>query len=152
VRVDMDLQVGEITQSVDIKAEAPLVRTETSSLELVIQNREILELPLFGRDYLGLISLSPGAATKTTAGQAYNAVSFVSGGTRSRDNEFRLDGFRAMTSWNNDPTNRPPLDAIEEFQMIRNLYSAEYGRAMGSIVEARTKGGTNQFHGSAYEF
>jgi hypothetical protein len=127
VRVDLQLEVGEITQSVEVQSEAPLVRTETSSLEVVIQNREIIQLPLYGRDFLGLAGLTAGVTTKGWGGQGYNQNNLVVGGARSRDNEFRIDGTRAMASHNNDITNRPPLDAIEEFQLLRHQYAAEYG-------------------------
>lgn len=152
LRVDLVLEVGEVTDSVTVEGRVPLVRSETSSLEVVVQNREILELPLYGRDFLALTGLTAGVSTKAPAGAGYQLHNLVVGGARARDNEYRIDGIRAMASHNADITVKPPLDSIQEFQLIRHQYSAEYGRAMGAIVEVRTKSGTNDFHGSVYEF
>ena len=152
VRVDLVLEVGEISDSVTVQGAAPLVRSETSSLETVVQNREILDLPLYGRNFLELTGLTAGVSTKAPAGIGYQQTNLVAGGARARDNDYRIDGFRSMANYNADMTVKPPIDAIEEFQLIRHQYSAEYGRAMGAIVELRTKSGTNNFHGSVYEF
>ena len=152
-RVDLTLEIGDVKQSITVEGTfAPLLQSETSSLRSVMENREILELPLNGRDFLQLTGLQAGVATKSLSGTGYNQLGLSVNGMRSRDNDFRLDGLRTMASYNNDMTTRPPLDAIQEFQMIRNDYSAEYGRAMGGIIEVRTKSGSNNLHGSAYEF
>ena len=153
IRVDLNLQIGDVSQSVTVEGTvAPLVQSETSSLRSVMENQQILDLPLNGRDFLQLTGLQPGVATKSLTGTGYNEFGLSVNGMRSRDNDFRLDGIRVMASYNNNMSTKPPLDAIEEFQMVRNNYSAEYGRAMGGIIEVRTKSGSNAFHGSAYEF
>jgi outer membrane receptor for ferrienterochelin and colicin len=110
-----------------------------------MENQQILDLPLNGRDFLQLTGLQPGVATKSLTGTGYNDFGLSVNGMRSRDNDFRLDGIRVMASYNNNMSTKPPLDAIEEFQMVRNNYSAEYGRAMGGIIEVRTKSGGNAF-------
>ena len=150
VRVDLALVVGDITQTVTVEGAPPLVRSETSSLEVVVEHREIVELPLYGRNVLDLTGLTTGVSTKAPSGIGYQQHNLVVGGARARDNDYRIDGFRSMANYNADMTVKPPLDAIEEFQLIRHNYSAGYGRAMGAIVEVRTKSGSNDFHGSGY--
>ena len=153
MRVDLVLQVGEVDETVVVAGAAPLVRTETSSLEQVVQNREILELPLNrNASFTQLAALSAGVSSRNRGGLGYQKDNLVFGGARARDNDFRIDGIRAMESHNADITVRPPLDSIQEFQLVRHQYSAEHGRAMGAIIEVRTKSGTNSFHGSVYEF
>ncbi len=152
VRLDLPLQIGEVAQSVQVEETASLVRSETASLETVIQNREILELPLNGRNFLQLTALSPGVSTNGPQASGYNSFNLSVSGGRARDNDYRIDGLRAMASYSNNIATLPPLDSLQEFELIRNLYSAEYGRAIGAVVEVRTKSGTNQLHGSAYEF
>ncbi len=154
VRVDLTLQVGEITDSVTVETEVPLVRSETSSLATVLQNREILELPLNRRNFFALTALTPGVSTRGPAagGHTFKGENLGVGGARTRDNDYRIDGIQTKTAFYNGLAVSPPLDSIQEFQLVRNSYAAEYGRAAGGIVELRTRSGTNQFHGSAYEF
>ena len=152
VRVDLTLQVGEVTQSVTVEAGTQLVRSETSSLDLVVHSREIIELPLFGRNFLDLARTSAGVSTRAPAGMGYQETNLVVGAARARDNEYSIDGIRSMDDHNADMAVKPPLDSIAEFELIRNMYAAEYGRAMGAIVNVRSKSGTNDFHGSLYWF
>lgn len=155
VRVDVKLDIGAVAEQVTVTADVPSVRSEVSSLSAVAENREILELPLYQRNFLGLTALSPGVSSR--APNAFinmneSGLNLAVGGGRTRDNDIRLDGVRNVTGLNNDINTRPPLDALEEFQMLRHQYAAEYGRAMGAVVEVRTKSGSNAFHGSGYWF
>ncbi|PYV15237.1 MAG: hypothetical protein DMG07_10265, partial [Acidobacteria bacterium] len=153
VRVDLVLEVGEIAESVTVEARPPLVRTETSSLGEVMDNRKILELPLNGREFLQLATLTPGVSSRNaSAGSPSKGGTLEVNGGRSGHNQFRLDGVDNTDNHYNELAAVPPIDSIQEFQLVRNLYSAEYGRAGGGVIDVKLRSGTNQFHGGIYEF
>ena len=153
VRLDMVLQLGEVAESVIVEARAPLVHSETSSLSEVMDNRRILELPLNGREFLQLAALTPGVSSRNpSAGSPSKGGALEVNGGRSGHNQFRLDGVDNTDNHYNELAAVPPIDSIQEFQMIRNLYSAEFGRAGGAVLDVRLRSGTNQIHGGAYEF
>jgi hypothetical protein len=158
VRVDVHLRVGEITQQVEVSARGAQVESETSTLGQVIESQRIVELPLNGRNFMQLATISSGVAP------AYNARSatitnqtgrsdlavHVSGG-RGDSNSYLIDGVESRSTWFNSPSVLLSVDAIQEFKIERNLFSAEYGQG-GGIVSLVSKSGTNSIHGSAYEF
>ena len=152
VRVDLTLEVGAVAEVVTVSAGTQLVRSETSSLEIIVKAREITELPLFGRNFLDLTKTTAGVSTRAPAAMGYQETNLVVGAARARDNEYSIDGIRSMDDHNADMAVKPPLDSIAEFELVRNLYAAEHGRAMGAIVNVRTKSGSNDFHGSVYWF
>jgi hypothetical protein len=148
VRVDFRMTVGMITEKVVVVAAVPLVQTETSAVGQVIDNRQIIDLPLNGRDFVQLATLIPGvSSTGSTVTSSYSV-----GGSGSRSNSFVLDGID-----NNDQaiqayTARTSVDTIQEFRLETNAYSSENGRWAGGQLNVSTKSGTNDFHGSVYEF
>ena len=163
VSVNFSLTVGAITEKIEVTGDAAQVDTTTATLGGFVSSATIRELPLNGRDWIQLALLQPGAQILSGQIQADNsrpqrgngtAIS-ISGG-RPTDNSFRIDGIVV-----NDYANAGPgstlrvnlgVDAIREFSVLTNNYSSEYGRGSGGIVNAITKSGTNQFHGSAYYF
>jgi len=158
--VDFALQVGSVTESVEVTGEAPLVETTTSSLSNLVDDRTMRDLPLNGRSYDQLALLQTGVVAYTlgtSRGFGYGAGTRMSvAGGRSYSNAFLLDGTDINDHANSTPggaagTNLG-LDAIREFKIVTNSFAAEYGRATGAVVSAVTKTGTNQFHGSAFEF
>ena len=151
-RFDIKLQVGEISDKVEVVGEVALLKTDTPELGNVVYEKLIQELPLNGRSYLQLAGLTTGATggsgTYTTIGSyaaSYN-------GMHTLQNQYQLDGGDNTSLEIMVPVVRPPLDAIREFQVQTTSYSAEYGRTAGAVISAVTKTGTNQFHGSAWEF
>jgi hypothetical protein len=158
-RLDFDLQVGNISDTVEVQAATATLDTETSSVGTVIESRRISDLPLNGRNYLQLASLVPGATTygpgnfiaqARGGGDRANFQLNVSG-QRLEFNHYMLDGIE-----NTDPNYgtylfQPSVDALQEFKLETSTYSAEYGRNMAQ-VNVITKSGTNQFHGAAFEF
>src|SRR6202790_5641747 len=163
ISVNFALTIGAVNEKVEVTGEAPQVDASSSTLGGFVNSVTIRELPLNGRDWLQLALLQPGV-NFLTGGQQTDSVRDKSGvglaisisGGRSTDNAFRIDGLIV-----NDYANAGPgsslrvnlgVDAIREFSVLTNNYSAEYGRGSGGIVNAITKSGTNQFHGSAYEF
>jgi len=152
LRIDFTLQVGGNNEQVTVTDAAPLVQSETSSVGQVLDNQKILELPLNGRQFESLSQLVPGAVSPAPGSSLSARGGFNASGGRETQNSFMLDGIN-----NNDPaTNnwavRPIVDAIQEFKVVENSYSAEFGRSGASQVTVTTKSGTNSFHGAAWEF
>src|ERR1700681_2519212 len=163
VGVNFSLTVGAITEKVEVTGEAPQVDTSSSAMGGFVNSATIRELPLNGRDWLQLALLQPGVGVNTgqmttdsTRGPRGNGIAISISGGRPSDNAFRIDGLVV-----NDYANAGPgsslhvnmgVDALREFSILTNNYSAEYGRGASGVVNAITKSGTNAFHGSAYYF
>jgi hypothetical protein len=163
--IDLTMHIGTITNTVVVTTKAPTVQLSTSDISAVVTANTVRELPLNGRSWTDLATLQPGVNAITTQ------VSFRSGddrgnrgfgqqltisGARPQQNNYRLDGVSL-----NDYANGAPgsvlggnlgVDAIQEFSVLTSNYSAEYGKTSGGVVNATTRSGTNQLHGSAYEF
>lgn len=150
VRLDVVLEPGAVNESVIVKEDAPLLRTETGSLGQVITNRKIVDIPLNGRNFLSLVALSPGVAQPqpTTAGPSFPRIN----GGRPRTNEYLFDGISVLQPEPGQVAFFPIPEAVEEFKVEVNSPSAEFGRFNGGVVNLTTKSGTNEFHGSAFEF
>jgi hypothetical protein len=152
------LEVGQATQSVEIRGEVALLDTATSSLSAVVENKQITELPLNGRNTLALVSLTPGIRTQgqfmqNTATRSFAGWgNFSSNGGLSDANEILVDGASVTMFELNAPSLIPPVDATQEFRVQTNNYSAEFGRSSGAVVNIGIKSGTNALHGSFYEF
>jgi hypothetical protein len=135
------------------------VQTDTSSLGQVVGTAQIEELPLNGRDYIQLATLSTGVV-RTSSGTNGNSGgsstggqnSFVANGTRGTLNNFLLDGIDNNSNDNGGVVLRTNVDAIQEFKIQTNSYSAEFGRSGGAVVNAIIKSGTNRYHGNLFEF
>src|SRR5579872_6106886 len=162
VRVDFTLQVGAVTEAVNIEAEVPVVQTESSALGDVIGSLQISDLPLNGRDYTQLATLTTGVAKITENGGGINGATsatngnaggaFAVNGTRGNLNNFMLDGVDNNSNDNAGNILRTSVDAIEEFKVQTSNYSAEFGRSGGAVINATIKSGTNAFHGTVFEF
>jgi hypothetical protein len=149
------LEPGAVTQSVEVTSAAPLLESQTSSLGQVIENKRIVELPLNGRNPFALGLLAGG----TTPFQGLNTnIPFIAGGGRHSANDILLDGVDdnirnfAGNVGRNGVSYIPSVDAVQEFKVKTNNFSAEYGRSAGYTVNATIKSGTNGYHGSLFEF
>jgi hypothetical protein len=155
LRMDLTLDPGQITEQVNVQADAaPLLETDTSTRGQVIQSQQIQELPLNKRDYTQLVLLAPGT-TYNPDQRLGGAISI--NGNRTLQNDYQLDGVdnnSHATSFRGDRVDvmLPSVDAVEEFRVQSNAYSAEYGHSAGAVVNVTIKGGTNQFHGAGWEF
>ncbi len=157
-RVDLTLEIGAISETVTATGEIPLVKSDTSEIGQVIQDRPIYELPLnsgTGRNFTALMTLVPGAIRTNPVG-VFDAPqgnsSFAINGQRDGANNYMIDGADNNEVLLGIVAILPPPEAIGEFKIQTNSYSAEYGRAGGAVISVSTRSGTNQFHGSLYEF
>ena len=157
VTFNTTLQVGETKEVVEVSSEAPLVDTTSTQLGAVMDNRQVANLPLNQRDTYQLLQLQPGVmstvgATNSLAyGSDQSGAVSVNGG-RGRSNNFSVNGGDANDLFANLPTVQPSPDSIQEFRVLTNTFDAEYGRNSGSVVNVVTKSGTNDLHGSVFEF
>jgi len=155
VRVDARLMVGSISESVSVTAEAPLVDSRSSTVGALIDPRRVLELPINGRNVIALAGLLPGvsqvSAPQTFTGDRSGPTVSVSG-SRTTQNLFLFDGAPFNAVFRNTGLNYPPPDALQEVKVLTNSFSAEYGRNAGSIFNVVTRSGTNEIHGSLWEF
>jgi Carboxypeptidase regulatory-like domain len=158
VSLDPVLQVGQTSETVEVKAETPLLQPNTSSLGQVVSNQQITDLPLSGRNTLALIGLTAGAQPIGQFGgiparsNAYNQGFFSTSGSQVVSNETLIDGVPANTALYNAPAYVPVVDAVQEFKVQTNSFSAEFGRTGGGIVNIVTRSGTNGLHGTLYDF
>jgi hypothetical protein len=148
VRLDLTMELGATAESVTVTGEVPLLRTEDAQMGLVIDNRRIQELPQYSRDVLAFALLTPNVLT----GPGGTGDLRINGG-RTGQTEYFLDGVPMTTGFDHTvPPSIPSREAIGEFKVITNGMSAEYGRLSGGAVVMVTKSGTNEYHGSVYEF
>lgn len=153
-RVDLAMQVGDVTQQIEVSAAAAALESDSSDRGQVITKAAIVNLPLNGRSYADLALLAPGVRRSTISNRD---ASFNVNGLRSSLNNFMVDGVdnnaygTSNQGFSNQVVQLSP-DAVEEFKVQTNNFSAEYGRAGGAVINASVRGGTNVFHGSAWEF
>lgn len=156
-RLDLTLQVGDVAESVTVSDAAAVLETETSSRGTVVSAQQILNLPLNGRAYADLALLAPGVRRSLLTAFAGRDASFNVNGMRSSQNNFVIDGVdnnaygTSNQGFSNQVVQISP-DAVQEFRIETNNFSAEYGRAGGAVINATIRSGGNQFHGAAWEF
>ncbi len=153
LRVDAAMEVGGRAEQVLVTGELPIVQTDTSALGTVITAQEAQDMPLNGRNYLGLMDLTAGVVyTTITPANVGASVSFSVNGNRVGVNNFLLDGVDNNSNDNRSNALEVTLDAIAEFKVQTSSYDAEFGRASGAAVNVVLKSGTNQYHGSVWGF
>ena len=157
--VNFKLALARVSETVVVQAEAPLVNTTESTVSHLVDEQKIHELPLNGRDFSQLILLQPGVILSRNSASSANVgrgLKISVAGSRPNQNLFTLDGTDYNDALNNAPASAQGLmtgvETIKEFQVLTNSMSAEYGRASGGVFNVVTKSGTNDMHGSAFEF
>src|SRR5262245_37409227 len=153
--VDFSLQVGELTETVEVTGLTPTLQTEEASVGNVVTGQELAHLPVNQRNYTRLILLMPGTSSVTRSqfrgvNQSGTGLFSVNGG-RPQDNNFTLDGVDSNMQMMNSPGISPPMDALQEFKVATNTGS-EFGRSMGANVSMVMKSGTRNLHGTLYEY
>ena len=163
--LNFTLKVGQTTEKVEVTGAAPTVQLASSSISAVVGSTTVVELPLNGRSWTDLAALQPGVGALTIQPLFSNGpdrgvrgfgAELAINGARPQQNNYRLDGISLNDYGNGGPGNvlggNLGVDAIQEFSVLTTNYSAEYGKSAGGVVNAITRSGTNQFHGTAYEF
>jgi len=156
-KIDFQLKVGNVSQTMEVTSSAPILQSETTTLGTVMQSAAITALPLETRNYNQLTLLMPGAVTTSPGAFNSGQSTFNSGrpyinGNREQANYYLLDGMENVEFVDNNVAYAPNVDAIEEFNVITNNPSADYGQFMGGVISVVTKSGTNAYHGDAFEF
>src|SRR5580658_2458144 len=155
--VNVTLEVGHADETVTVTTQSPLLETETSDLGQVVSGDRAVTLPLNGRNYAQLALLGAGVVPSEPGSRVETSYGFSSNGARALQNNYLLDGVDNNSNLGDVLTGQayviqPSVDAIEEFKVQTNAYSAEFGRGNGAILNAVIKSGTNSFHGDVYEF
>src|SRR5271169_3638603 len=156
-KLDFQLKVGNVTETVEVTGTAPILQTETTTLGTVMQSAAITSLPLETRNYNQLALLMPGAVTTSPGAFNTGQATFNSGrpyinGNREQANYYLLDGMENVEFVDNNVAYSPNVDAIEEFNVVTNNPSADYGQFLGGVISVVTKSGTNSYHGDLFEF
>jgi hypothetical protein len=158
IRVSFTLAVGSVSDTATVTGEAPLIKVDTSEIGQVVEQKSIEELPLnsaTGRNFTALMTLIPGAVRTNPVG-VFDAPqgnsSFAVNGQRDSENNYMVDGADNNEVLEAIVTILPPPEALSEFKIQTNNYSAEFGRAGGAVISVDTRSGTNELHGSAFEF
>jgi hypothetical protein len=156
VRIDATLEPGSVTEVVNVSAEAPLLQTDRSDVNRTVTSKDVVELPVPNRSFQALVGLLPGvsppAATFTALEDPQRTTFYQANGQGNSANNVQVDGVD-----NNNPTLGltiyiPPAEAIQEVNVSTSNFNAEFGRAGGAVLNVVTRGGTNEFHGSAFHF
>src|SRR5712664_4612243 len=161
--LNLDLQVGQVTETVTVSSDAAPVETRSGEVSSLITEKQVTELPLNGRNYAQLALMVPGVSpvTQAGAGGAFGTagtgldshVDMSVNGNQSNANMWTVDGVNNMDVGSNATLLVfPSIDTIQEFRVERNSFSAEYGQAQGAVINLVTKGGSNEFHGGGFEF
>jgi Carboxypeptidase regulatory-like domain/TonB dependent receptor len=150
--LDFHLTVGQVTQQIEVQAQGALLQTEESSVGTLVSNAQIVEMPLNGRNFNDLTQLTPGAVRGTSAGaETIQGETFAVAGDRSDNSYYALDGMYNNGTFFKTAAIHPSIDAIQEFKITTNT-SAQYGAAAGANINIMIKPGTNEYHGTVYEF
>jgi len=158
VRIDVKMELGQVSQTVEVTAQTPLLQPETSSLGQVIETRQVNELPLNGRNPMNLVALAPsvvpqGQSMGTPTGEnPFGFGNYQIGGAIANQGAEYLDGTPLNNSYINELSLIPTQDSLQEFKVQTNNLDAEWGRFAGGVINFTTKSGTNQIHGTAYEY
>lgn len=148
LRVDLTLSIGEVSEVVNVSGAVAALQTQDASTGQTIGGEQILDLPLLGRNFLDLLLLVPGV----TSGAGGNIANYSVSGQREFANSIVVNGVEVTGDRNNDTHVQPSVEAVEEFKAVTSSYDAEYGRSGGGVIAIETRSGSNQFHGSLFEF
>jgi hypothetical protein len=158
VRIDVPMQLGDLSQTVEVSAQTALLQTEDASLGTVVEARKVLEMPLNGRNVFGLVAMVSGvvpggqSGTTPTGTNPFAWGNYQIGGGQSNQSASYIDGAPVNAVYSNLTALVPTQDSIQEFRVQTNNLGPEFGHLAGGAINLTTKSGTNNFHGSAYEF
>ncbi len=155
---DIQLQIGQVSQSIEITGEAALVETATTGVGQVIDEKTVQEIPLNGRHFTDLSLLTPGTVTPPQNGflsaplRGQGSFGINTAGQREDTTNWLVNGINLNDPVQNQITFQPPIDTLAEYKIDNSTFPAQYGRSAGAIVNLATRSGTNEYHGEAFEF
>ena len=160
LNVDLQLSVGNVAETLSVSSTAPLLQSQSAEVSALIDNKQIVALPLVSRDFTDLVLLVPGAhlgaaSNLAEGGSAYSmraGANYSVNGALAAGNSYLIDGIYNRNLWLNTLVMVPIVDAIQEYRVLTSNYSAEFGEAAGAVTEVNTKSGSNSYHGSVWEF
>lgn len=154
IRVDMMLQIGEVTETVEVGSQAPLIKTDTAEVGGVVSREILKEVPIFGRNLFALAALVPGTTNGPSSSRQrdFSNSAVTVNGASAEANNFILDGISDNMEFSGAVGVTPAVDAVQEFAIQTSQYSAEFGRAGGGVINVAIKSGTNDVHGFAYDY
>jgi hypothetical protein len=160
LQVDLQLSVGNQTQTVSVTASTPLLQSQSAEVSSLVDSRQIVALPLVSRDFSDLVLLTPGAhlgsaSNLAEGGSPYamrGGANYSVNGALAAGNSYLVDGIYNRNLWLNTLIMVPVVDAIQEYRVMTSNYTAEYGESAGAVTEVSTKSGTNELHGAVWEF
>ena len=152
LRVNFALEVGQVTDTITVTEEAPVIQSESAELGTVINNKTVLEVPLNGREFYALLKLVPGTVSPApNSGLAHRGGVSVAG-ARETSNAYTIDGIDNGSAGTNGPQIKIGVETLQEFKLLTNSYSPEYGRGGGGQVVMTTRSGTNEYRGTVWNF
>src|SRR4051794_9016913 len=151
-RGDFTLALGQVSDVMEVTAEAPVTQTDSASVGTVVDNKHVTEIPLNGRQFYSLAVLVPGVTPPVQNSTLSFRGGFNVAGSSEVSNNFTLNGFNNNNQDVSAPVFRPSVDAIQEFRVLTGVYPAEFGYGSGGQVQVQIRSGTNQFHGTAFEY
>lgn len=156
-RIDFKLQVGQVSESVEVSASSVILNTDDATIGNVVEQKRIVDLPLNGRNFANLAGLVPGvikgiSSNTNQYGRRDSAIAVSANGNRENQGQVLYDGVNTAWNINNATFFRASIEAIQEFKVQAATYQAEYGHNAGAQVEVHTRPGTNQLHGALFEF
>src|SRR5262245_13890917 len=153
--IDVQLQLGEVSATVEVQGSTPMLNTTISNLGQVIENKYVLSLPNIGRNSMSMVYLTPGVVG-SGGRRGDSSTNFVANGSRNSTSDVLVDGVTVVTVEQNsgitDLKFSPSIDMVQEFKMQTNFFSAEYGQTGGAVVNMVRRSGANNFHGTGYYF
>ena len=151
-RLDVKLEVGSVADEITVSANTETVNTMNAELGTVVDNARVVEMPLNGRTFYSLATLVPGVAPPRPGSSNAHRGGFNVAGAPETANNFSLNGFENNDNATMSPLLRPSIDAIQEFTILTGVYPAQYGYGDGGQIIVTTKSGSNELHGSVFEF
>jgi hypothetical protein len=152
LRINFELEVGQLTDAVTVTGEVPLIQSESAALGTVISNKTVLEMPLNGREFYALLSLAPGTVAPAPGSTLANRGGINMAGARDTSNSYTIDGIDNGSAGTNGPQIKIGVETLQEFKILTNSYSPEYGRGGGGQVIMSTRSGTNEYRGTVWNF
>jgi hypothetical protein len=160
LNVDLQLKVGNVSETLSVTSAAPLLQSQSAEVSALIDDKQIVALPLVSRDFTDLVLLVPGAhlgaaSNLAEGGSAYSmraGANYSVNGALAAGNSYLIDGIYNRNLWLNTLVMVPIVDSIQEYRVLTSNYSAEFGEAAGAVTEVNSKSGGNNYHGSVWEF